>query len=368
MKLARFLLSAAAAAGLAAAQNPEAEAYILRSRPAQLDHTPSIPADAAQAILQQRLGAGSRLPGTIKEEDYHQISQFGKAAPRLFTDASEDDPYQLIVILKNADENRIKGLKKAISSEAPAFTSPRLDYLPSTYLPSWTKSQCAFEDAINTQDKKCWKSKVQYLEYDVVKDPNSADALARNFAKLQSLAKSTMETTVVLLPTTSTPDASADELRRREFFQSEQVLDEVSKATTATPSSDNSDGDQSFNPHPFVAKQSPIPACFTARNACESATSNCSGHGVCLNKYNQDGSSDCFACHCMVTHENGSTAAWRWGGGACQKQDVSTPFWLFAGFTIFIVGVVGFSISLLFSVGEEKLPGVIGAGVSRGSK
>jgi 1,4-dihydroxy-2-naphthoate octaprenyltransferase len=52
----------------------------------------------------------------------------------------------------------------------------------------------------------------------------------------------------------------------------------------------------------------------------------------------------------------------------CQKKDVSVPFWLLAGFTIGIIGVVTFAIGLLYSIGEEKLPGVIGAGVSRGSK
>jgi len=49
----------------------------------------------------------------------------------------------------------------------------------------------------------------------------------------------------------------------------------------------------------------------------------------------------------------------------CQKEDISTQFWLIAGFTITIIGAVTFAIGLLFSVGEEKLPGVIGAGVSR---
>jgi 1,4-dihydroxy-2-naphthoate octaprenyltransferase len=49
----------------------------------------------------------------------------------------------------------------------------------------------------------------------------------------------------------------------------------------------------------------------------------------------------------------------------CQKEDISVQFWLIAGFTIMIVGVTAFAIGLLYSVGEETLPGVIGAGVSR---
>ena len=54
----------------------------------------------------------------------------------------------------------------------------------------------------------------------------------------------------------------------------------------------------------------------------------------------------------------------QWGGPACQKKDVSTPFWLLAGITIFLVSVVSWGIGLLVSIGQEELPGVIGAGVA----
>ena len=53
-----------------------------------------------------------------------------------------------------------------------------------------------------------------------------------------------------------------------------------------------------------------------------------------------------------------------WGGAACQKKDVSAPFFLLAGLTIALVGVVSWGIGLLMSVGQEELPSVIGAGVA----
>lgn len=53
-----------------------------------------------------------------------------------------------------------------------------------------------------------------------------------------------------------------------------------------------------------------------------------------------------------------------WGGAACQKKDISGPFWLIVGFTVVMIGLVSWAIGMLFSIGEEKLPGVIGAGVS----
>jgi hypothetical protein len=106
-------------------------------------------------------------------------------------------------------------------------------------------------------------------------------------------------------------------------------------------------------------------------------TNSCSGHGECANKFGGNSTSStsaasCFACVCKATVvERGEGALTKgrltthWGGNMCQKEDISVEFWLIAGFTVTIVGAVTFAIGLLFSVGEEKLPGVIGAGVSR---
>lgn len=122
---------------------------------------------------------------------------------------------------------------------------------------------------------------------------------------------------------------------------------------------------------PFVVstKDGAIPACFASKDSCQSTTSNCSGHGECRNKYaKRDGSDDdtnaCFTCHCLATKSDAGSVT-HWAGATCGKVDVSMQFWLFAGFTIAMLGIVYFAISLLFNVGEEKLPGVIGAGVSR---
>ena len=53
-----------------------------------------------------------------------------------------------------------------------------------------------------------------------------------------------------------------------------------------------------------------------------------------------------------------------WGGAACQKEDVSSQFWILAGFSVLLMGLVGWAIGMMFSIGNEKLPGVIGAGVA----
>lgn len=115
--------------------------------------------------------------------------------------------------------------------------------------------------------------------------------------------------------------------------------------------------------------------CYSNNDTCQSATNNCSGHGQCHMKYkSEDSSGSCYTCGCVpsinITHTaDGMEIARRtyWGGAACQKQDVSSPFWLLLGITVLLVGATSAGIGMLFSVGEEKLPSVIGAGVS-GSK
>jgi Domain of unknown function (DUF3844) len=119
------------------------------------------------------------------------------------------------------------------------------------------------------------------------------------------------------------------------------------------------------------------PLCHSSLDACVSATNNCSGHGACYKKYGNskdvgDAPSSCFTCGCTPTNHSFTYAEGKkkgftleyWGGSACQKKDISSAFWLIAIFSVVMVGVVGWAIGLLFSIGEEKLPGVIGAGVS----
>jgi hypothetical protein len=116
------------------------------------------------------------------------------------------------------------------------------------------------------------------------------------------------------------------------------------------------------------------PVCHASIDSCLNATNHCSGHGKCYQKSNT-----CVTCGCVPQNEtfaygnDGEKRGYRfvyYGGAACQKRDVSTAFWLIATFTVVMVGLVGWAIGMLFSIGEEKLPGIIGAGVSsnRGPK
>lgn len=110
----------------------------------------------------------------------------------------------------------------------------------------------------------------------------------------------------------------------------------------------------------------PIQTCFSSQLACESGTNNCTGHGACSLKFSTktgETTHSCYGCVCIpkVTTDGRTTY---YGGGACQKKDIVVPFWLLTGTTIFFISLISFVIGLLYSMGNEELPSVIGAGVS----
>lgn len=113
-----------------------------------------------------------------------------------------------------------------------------------------------------------------------------------------------------------------------------------------------------------------LPQCFSSLSACQAMTRNCTGNGACTLKYTDKDArpeAPCYSCACsptVVTNPDGSHKTTRWGGPACQKKDVVMPFWLLAGFSVFMVSLVSWAIGMLLTMGNEELPSVIGAGVS----
>ena len=125
-----------------------------------------------------------------------------------------------------------------------------------------------------------------------------------------------------------------------------------------------------------------LPTCFTSLSACQSRTQNCSSHGECklLHKGRGSGSNqetiDCYGCACSPTikhvgEDKGMEIKKKvtyWGGPACQKKDISVQFWLFVGSGVILAFLVSSGIGMLYSMGAEELPSVIGAGVSGPSR
>ncbi|KAI1496983.1 hypothetical protein F5X99DRAFT_398394 [Biscogniauxia marginata] len=366
MKLHSFFLPALAGTAAAKTAPRQAEAYILRQQHPQTttSNPPSIPNELAEAILLQRLSSPEQpstlgqLPESLgQDEAVSFINQFGKPSPPLFQDADAGEPNQLVIAFSGITDDRYDELKKTISGVPLAFTAPELSQVSIRETTS-----CSFEASIEPQSSKCWKGKTQYLHYDATKDKSIVAQLETNLVFLKAQAsEGKLETTILFLPPSGA--GSEQELRRRD--KTEQVLTSGA-ADFFKDVKASSKPAKSF----YAAADRPtvIPSCFASHNACMTATNECSGHGACIDKWT-DSEESCFFCRCKAAKEYDEVykrdLLYQWGGGACQKRDVSTPFWLFAGVTIALVSTVAFSIGLLFSVGEEKLPGVIGAGVSR---
>ncbi|KAH7156415.1 hypothetical protein EDB81DRAFT_646898 [Dactylonectria macrodidyma] len=368
-------LSAALASFAAAAQHA-AEVYILPEP--QSGPLSSISASFARLILLQRLaptGTGPSLrdiPDFADPEDAVALmNALGKEPLQLFADDERVSPSQLVVMLEGMTDAQFKEIGAALETK-PAFTVPNPpsadahDKLIKNdfYNVGITNDhKCPLDQVINPFEESCWSGKSTVAKYDVSKDSKIVITLVDNISKLVKLAASgEMETTLVLLPSSQSTSPKqwsekSQDLRRR---QVEAVIssDETESAATSTSS----------NPPPFYTSTGAIPSCFDTLDLCSTGTGNCSGRGSCLNKYAEtdgsEGTRVCYTCHCLSTVTEKGTVT-HWAGAACSKQDISVQFWLFAGFTIVMVGVLTLSIGMLFSVGEEKLPGVIGAGVSR---
>lgn len=198
--------------------------------------------------------------------------------------------------------------------------------------------------------------------------------MLRDLAMLSKLATDgKVESTVVFIPTAAEvsnaaywSDISA-ELRRR---QSEAVM---TAPGIDTSSSTSIPGTVHKVTAAAAAKHKKILACYTTKEDCNAATASCSGHGKCVDKNHRgekklrraDELEACFACQCAKTSDEAKNSTTTWAGPACSKMDISSPFWLFVSASLVVVFAVYLAVGLLFAVGEEKLPGVIGAGVSK---
>ncbi|PHH84851.1 hypothetical protein CDD83_1283 [Cordyceps sp. RAO-2017] len=362
----------AASCGLALASQPAAEVYLLPAREASSTAT-SLPAALARLVLLQRLAPTDQGPSssdfpkdTSVEEVVSALNRFGKSTPPLFADGDDKAPSQLVVMLEGMTRGQMDDLGRTLG-KGPAMTIPNP---PSTsahndlvdfdfYGTGATNAAGCKAQQITNPHEKCWGGKQSaYAKLDFEKDSTLVGDVLQS---LKKVSQRELQTTLVLLPSTANSGSWSDrsrELRRR---QAEQVMTSVDQAAQAAVTN------TAQNAYVLAPAQR-ILSCFPNENECASTTNNCSGHGSCMDKYaKEDGSTSkdaCFVCHCLSTRsESGSLT--HWAGQTCAKKDVSVAFWLFAGFTLALVGIVWLAISMLLNVGQEKLPGVIGAGVSR---
>lgn len=187
--------------------------------------------------------------------------------------------------------------------------------------------------------------------------------------------------TIILMPPSAKSKRSSDDAstsspygsysmplsrRHAQSLQQEEPLEDFPPTDTSnTPSTAHLSASNSSSSSSSPLPKGILKICHSKADEAIAATNNCSSHGAVYLR--AKGSIDCWACRCgttTTTTENGGTKTTHWGGPACQKKDVSFQFWLLAGLTIGLVAVVGWGVGLLYSIGEEDLPSVIGAGVA----
>lgn len=217
------------------------------------------------------------------------------------------------------------------------------------------------------------------------------EELAQVLTKVNNKARdSGFSTTIVMMPRSAsskskraanpwgTYDLPAMEARRQnpEAVLSSQAVPATSKAPSLEDFPVVTEANGNKNAKGPV--RGILPACFSSMSACQSQTHNCSSHGECtlLHKGRGSGSNqetiDCYGCACKPTVEHvgedkgmeSKRKVTYWGGPACQKKDISVQFWLFVGSGVILAFLVSAGIGMLYSMGSEELPSVIGAGVS----
>ncbi|MCJ1402625.1 hypothetical protein MMC11_005845 [Xylographa trunciseda] len=227
---------------------------------------------------------------------------------------------------------------------------------------------------------------VSLLERIIAQEGLSSDRYQQYTNRLRDLLngfvhqESIQESTIVLMPPTSKQakrsaetygsyKVPASTLYIREHPEEEPLS--VYHPYTSPPAVQDSVPKYVYTTNSTSRPKVTMPICHSTEALCVTTTQSCSGHGKCYKK-NRDGTgeetaNDCWACGCtasVIKHEDGGIKTTNWGGPACQKKDVSVPFFLLAGFTIFILATLSWGIGLLYSIGEEDLPSVIGAGVT----
>ncbi|GAD98513.1 conserved hypothetical protein [Paecilomyces variotii No. 5] len=408
-----FALSLVAALG---AQAYDASVYTFDRQPrASASHGTTLPQDAAKLIIERRMMLQGSLLGSADDEVVGYVDQFGGQQQSLFGLSQEqNEPRRQLLVLEGADSDLASAVSNQKSNnfnvhhvsgglasddsletligmsqdKRGGFVSCAFDVNADANpeVPAGARecleTTAAFPGTLQVLGKdsspslpmrrvESWSQENGAVSILKITLPSQMDrkektavskTLSSLFDNLSSFAaKSEQETTVLFLPLT---DGTTKQKRNARYETKENTLKPAVQQASSSESSDlHTSRFESSVPSTLM------PVCYLSESACVDATNNCSGHGQCYRKYGSkdDASrSDCYACKCVETVEKGKDGSVRtvqWGGPACQKKDVSTPFFLLAGITVGIVFAVASGIGMLFSVGQQELPSVIGAGV-----
>ncbi|KAJ4322035.1 hypothetical protein N0V94_002614 [Neodidymelliopsis sp. IMI 364377] len=352
--------------------------------------------ETARLILAQRLGL-SRFH-SIKDasaEAIKNINTFGGRQQQLFGEQADTSKAQLLVWLEDADDVLVQKLSVDatqsfdISSPPHSADNDRLiediitqaESLPK-YADPTAKTYSAGVDA-DAALSSLKKTSV-HNEYLTIFRADKSDDFDRQTLRssLVSLVDSGLTLTVVAMPPSSgnskrrvkpygTYDVPSTMEARRDRLNPEALL-----SFTPEPSSSPKAEYPDLEDFPVITQSKKsngtvrgvLPPFFNSLASCEKTTLNCSGHGECklLHKAQSKTQQDRYGCACSPTttgnEKNRKTTTW--AGPACQKKDISVPFWLFVGTGVMLAFLISTIIGMMYSIGSEELPSVIGAGVS----
>ncbi|RKF56815.1 putative endoplasmic reticulum membrane protein [Golovinomyces cichoracearum] len=358
----------------------ESSVYIFQGERSHNKVAPVLSPEQARLIFAHRLGLSKNyeLAG-VTESTLTYINQFGKTQFSLF-EPSDEVIVELVLIVEGLTFETAIPLFTALSSFKPDFyvskfhgsISPKL--LAAEFLKHMGKDKSGdtLKSFVNSNEVNSpQSSNLIHLKFH--NDTDVLDQLINAQTKILSLAKQRkMNTALFLIPDLNPTAANkiGSPEQNEKIIASRKVTEEplISHSVLSSPLKQVYASSISNK-----TSKRPLQFCYKSLDSCIRSTRNCSGHGECSSEYkdsNEKGA--CFACTCRATNETitwakGTRKGWTinyWGGSACHKQDISSAFWLITIFTIVITGVVAWGITMLYSIGEEKLPGVIGAGVS----
>ncbi|KAH7399305.1 hypothetical protein BKA66DRAFT_545470 [Pyrenochaeta sp. MPI-SDFR-AT-0127] len=370
---------------------------------------PSVGPETARLILAQRLGL-SRFHSIahVDPETIRHINAFGGRQQKLFggDDAARSKAHLLMwiedaeqdeaTVIVNDGSDRTRDF--VITNPPPASENDRLieDFiLQAESLPEYPDPQqhtfsAGFEiEAVLPPNNKL-KCYNEYLS--VFRTGNkefSSEEIAKVLSKVNKKAEELeFSVTIVMIPASKPhskraahPWGTYDLPSKAGRRENPEALLSSNPVPSSSPNPKVSDLED-FPVIAFAEDKGPVrgilPSCFDTLSGCQKQTHNCSSHGECklLHKGRGSGtdreSMDCYGCACTPTVEHvdedkgmeSKRKVTYWGGPACQKKDISVQFWLFVGTGVMLAFLVSSGIGMLYSMGGEELPSVIGAGVS----
>ncbi|KAJ4344178.1 hypothetical protein N0V95_006293 [Ascochyta clinopodiicola] len=352
--------------------------------------------ETARLILAQRLGL-SRFH-SIHDADadaIKNINAFGGRQQKLFGEQADTSRAQLLVWLEDAEESLVAELRRAstasfeISSPPSSADNDRLitdfttqaDSLPKHADPK-AKTYSASIDAdaaLSTLKKTTLHN--DYLTIFRADNKDNIDRVVLRDA-LPGLAARGLDVTVVTMPSSSGNSkrrvkpygtyTMPSVIQGRRDRQNPEALLSFTPEPSTSPKADYPD----LEDFPVMSSSKKsngtvrgiLPPFFNSLASCERTTLNCSGHGECklLHKAQDKTQQDRYGCACSptVVGKGDGRKMTTWAGPACQKKDISVPFWLFVGTGVMLAFLIATIIGMMYSIGSEELPSVIGAGVS----